>query len=57
MDPARSKPTFFSMCLTSFWKKEIYERYVFIDFNRIKGGKPFNYNADWFKSLLKKIEQ
>ena len=26
-----------------------------IDFNRIKGGKAFDYNTDWFKSLLKKI--
>ena len=26
-----------------------------IKFNRIKGGKPFNTNVDWFKNLLKEI--
>ena len=27
-----------------------------INFNRIKGGKPFNPNTDWFKKLLEDIE-
>ena len=27
-----------------------------INFNRIKGGKPFNTNTDWFKKLLEDIE-
>jgi pyrophosphate--fructose-6-phosphate 1-phosphotransferase len=27
-----------------------------IDFERIKGGKPFNPNEEWFQSLLKEIE-
>ena len=28
-----------------------------IEFDRIKGGKPFNPNRDWFQSMLKEIEQ
>ena len=28
-----------------------------INFNRIKGGKPFDINSDWFKKLLKKIQK
>ena len=28
-----------------------------IDFNRIKGGKPFNINADWFMKILTEIGQ
>ena len=28
-----------------------------IEFNRIKGGKPFNTNIDWFQSMQKEIEQ
>ena len=28
-----------------------------IEFSRIKGGKPFNPNRDWFQSMLKEIEQ
>ena len=27
-----------------------------INFKRIKGGKPFNTNKDWFKTLLKEID-
>lgn len=27
-----------------------------IDFDRIKGGKPFNINIDWFRKLISKIE-
>jgi diphosphate-dependent phosphofructokinase len=27
-----------------------------IDFDRIKGGKPFNINIDWFRKLIRKIE-
>lgn len=27
-----------------------------IEFDRIKGGKPFNINLDWFSSLMQKIE-
>ena len=28
-----------------------------IDFNRIKGGKPFNVNTDWFIEILNEIDQ
>ena len=28
-----------------------------IDFNRIKGGKPFNINTDWFTKILTEIGQ
>ena len=28
-----------------------------IDFERIKGGKPFDINEDWFKTLLSDIGQ
>ena len=28
-----------------------------ISFDRIKGGKPFDINYDWFCKLLKQIEQ
>ncbi len=28
-----------------------------IEFNRIKGGKPFNTKIDWFQNMLKDIEQ
>jgi pyrophosphate--fructose-6-phosphate 1-phosphotransferase len=28
-----------------------------IDFNRIKGGKPFDTNADWFIEILNEIGQ
>ena len=28
-----------------------------IEFERIKGGKPFNVNADWFKQMLAEIGQ
>ena len=28
-----------------------------IDFNRIKGGKPFDINTDWFLETLKDIGQ
>ena len=28
-----------------------------INFSRIKGGKPFNCNIDWFKNMLKEIRQ
>ena len=28
-----------------------------IEFERIKGGKPFNVNFDWFQSMLKEIGQ
>ena len=28
-----------------------------IEFDRIKGGKPFNLNKDWFQSMQKEIEQ
>ncbi len=28
-----------------------------IDFDRIKGGKPFNSNIEWFKSMLKEVGQ
>ena len=27
-----------------------------IDFERIKGGKPFNSHEEWFQSMLKEIE-
>jgi|TARA_B110000263_G_scaffold32876_1_gene24930 pyrophosphate--fructose-6-phosphate 1-phosphotransferase len=28
-----------------------------IEFNRIKGGKPFDYNQTWFKNMLNEIGQ
>ena len=28
-----------------------------IDFNRIKGGKPFNINSDWYKKMMKEITE
>ena len=28
-----------------------------IDFNRIKGGKPFNTNQEWYIKMMKEIKQ
>ena len=34
-----------------------FDRLSCIDFERIKGGKPFDYNQDWFTEMLEKIGQ
>ena len=34
-----------------------YNQLACIEFDRIKGGKQFNPNRDWFQSMLKEIEQ
>ena len=33
------------------------KQYRIIDFKRIKGGKPFNVNSDWFLKIMKEIGQ
>ena len=39
------------------WDEDNTNKLSCINFNRIKGGKPFNINSDWYKKMMKEITE
>jgi pyrophosphate--fructose-6-phosphate 1-phosphotransferase len=37
------------------WDEDNNDKLSCIDFNRIRGGKPFDTNSDWYKKMMKEI--